>query len=174
MRSTGGVLLLAVVGVVLSGCNKSTSASADSAAVASSANGKSFDKDAARAEIMRADSAWVRLVQAKNVDSLMPYYASDVVSMSEGTKAVKGTRDLRSAYTEMVKANFRDLAINIDGVEFSDDGRMAYDHGSYSGTMDGPKGKPVKASGNYLNVWKKIGGRWLMVAEISNSSPPGA
>lgn len=174
MRSTGGVLLLAVVGVVLSGCNKSTSASADSAAVASSANGKSFDKDAARAEIMRADSAWGRLVQVKNVDSLMLYYAPDVASMSEGFKAVKGTRDLRAAYTEMVKANFRDLAINIDGVDFSDDGTMAYDHGSYGATMDGPKGKPAKATGNYLNVWKKIGGRWLMVAEISNSSPPGA
>lgn len=174
MRSTRGVLLLAVVGLFLSGCNKGTSASADSAAVASGGNGVSFDKDAARAEIMRADSAWGRFVQGKNVDSLMPYYAPDVVSMSEGSKAVKGTRDLRSAYNEMVKANIRDLTFKIDGVEFSDDGTMAYDHGSYSGTMDGPKGKPVKVSGNALNVWKKIGGRWVMVAEISNSSQPGA
>ncbi len=172
MRSTGGVLMLAVVGLFLSGCNKGTSASADSAAVAS--GGKSFDKSAARAEIIRADSAWLRLVQAKNVDSLMPYYAPEAVSMSEGTKAVKGTRDLRSAYTEMVKANVRDMTFKIDGVEFSDDGTMAYDHGSYSGTMDGPKGKPVKFSGNYLNVWKNIGGRWVMVAEISNSSQPGS
>ena len=172
MRSTGKVLLLGVAGLFLSGCNKSTSASADSAAVAS--GGASFDKDAARAEIMRADTAWARLVQAKNVDSLMPYYAPEAVSMSEGSKAVKGTRDLRSAYNEMVKANIRDLTFKIDGVEFSDDGTMAYDHGSYSGTMDGPKGKPVKVSGNALNVWKKIGGRWVMVAEISNSSQPGA
>jgi len=27
-------------------------------------------------------------------------------------------------------------------------------------------------SGDYLNVWKKIDGRWVTVAEMSNSSPP--
>jgi ketosteroid isomerase-like protein len=166
--------MLAVVGLILSACNKATSASADSAAVASGGNGKSFDKATAAAEIMRADSAWLRFVQAKNVDSLMPYYAPEAVSMSEGSKAVKGTRDLRAAYAEMVKGNVRDMKFNIDKVDFSDDGTMAYDHGSYSGTMDGPKGKPVKFAGNYMNVWKKIGGRWVLMAEINNSSQPAA
>lgn len=173
MRSTSGVVLLTVVGLFLSGCNKGTVGSADSAAMASGGNGKSFDKEAARAEIIRADSAWIRLVQAKNVDSLMRYYGPDVVSMSEGSKAVKGMRDLRTAYTEMVKANFRDMTFNVDGVEFSDDGTMAYDHGSYGGTTDGPKGKPMKFDGNYLNVWKNISGHWVLVAEMTNSSQPG-
>jgi len=137
-------------------------------------NATGFDKDVARAEIVRADSAWGRLVAAKNVDSLMPYYAPEAVSMSEGTKAVTGTRDLRSAYTEMVKSSMRDWGFKVDGVDFSDDGSMAFDHGSYWATVDGPKGKPVKVTGNYLNVWKKSGGRWVMLAEISNSSPTGA
>jgi ketosteroid isomerase-like protein len=110
-------------------------------------------------------------MQSKNIDSLMPYYAPEAVSMGEGSKAVKGTRDLRAAYNEMVKANFRDMTFKVDGVEFSDDGTMAYDHGSYSATMDGPKGKPVKIAGNYLNVWKNVGGRWVMLAEITNSAP---
>lgn len=170
MRSTRGVLLLAVVGLFFSGCYKGTSATADSAAVASGG----FDKDAARAEIMRADSAWLRFVQGKNVDSLMPFYTPDAVSMSEGTKAVRGTRDIRSAYNEMVKGSLRDVTLDFGGVEFSDDGTLAYDHGSFTGTVDGPKGKPMKISGNFLNVWKKIGGRWVMAAEISNSSLPGA
>jgi ketosteroid isomerase-like protein len=171
MRSTDGVVMLAVVGLFLSGCNKSTSASADSAAVASSAMAKTFDKAAARAEILGVDSAWLRSVQAKNVDSLMPHYVPEVVSMSQGSKAVKGTRNLRSAYTDMVKSNFRDLTFKSEGVDFSADGTLAYDYGSYGGTMDGPKGKPVKFTGSYLNVWKTVGGHWLMVAEISNSSP---
>jgi len=151
------------------GCSKSTSASADSAAVAS--GGKSFDKDAASAEILRADSAWMRHAQAKHVDSLMPYYAAEAVSMSEGTKLAKGTSEIRSSYSEMLKANFRDMAFKSGGVEFSDDGTMAWDYGSFTGTVDGPNGKPMKVSGNALNVWKKIDGRWVMVAEISNSAP---
>ena len=171
MRNRGGILLLAVAGF-LSACNKSTPATADSAAVASGSNSASFDKTAARAEIIRADSAWLRHMMAKNVDSLMTYYAPDIISMSEGSKPVRGTGPLRAAYTEMVKMNLRDPAISSEGVEFSDDGTMAYDYANFSATVDGPSGKPMKWSGNALNVWKKIGGRWLMVAEISNSNQP--
>jgi ketosteroid isomerase-like protein len=168
MRGIGKILLMGVAGLFLSGCSKSTSASADSAAVAS---GGSFDKDAASAEILRADSAWMRHAQAKQVDSLMPYYAPNAVSMSEGVKAAKGPGAIRSSYSEMLKANFRDMAFKSGGVEFSDDGTMAWDYGSFTGTVDGPNGKPMKVSGNALNVWKKIDGRWVMVAEISNSAP---
>ena len=168
MRSSGGILLLAVVSLV-TGCSKPTPATADSATVASGPKAGSLDKEAARADIMRSDSAWTRHFMAKNVDSLMMLYAPDAVSMSEGSKAVRGTNDIRTAYVAAVKGNMRNPTINFGGIEFSDDGTMAYDHGSFSATMDGPKGKPINASGDFLNVWKKVGGRWVMVAEISNS-----
>lgn len=163
MRNVERVVLLGIVGLFFSGCSKSTSGSADSVAL--------VDKDAASAEILRADSAWMRHAQAKHVDSLMPYYAPEAVSMSEGTKLVKGTNDIRSSYSEMLKANFRDMTFKHGGVQFSDDGTMAWDYGTFTGTVDGPNGKPMKVGGNALNVWKKIDGRWVMVAEISNSAP---
>jgi hypothetical protein len=70
-----------------------------------------------------------------------------------------------------MKANPRDLSVKIGDVNFSDDGTMAWDHGSFAGTIDGPAGKPVKIAGNFLNVWKNVDGKWVMVAEINNSSP---
>ena len=105
MRITGGIALLAVAGGFLSGCNKSTPATADSAAAASSTASGSFDRNAARAEILGADSAFMRAMMAKKVDSLMPYYDESVVSMSEGAKAVKGLRDVRASYVEAMKTN---------------------------------------------------------------------
>ena len=131
-----------------------------------------FDKNAARAEILGADSAFVRAMLAKNVDSLMPYYDESVVSMSEGAKAVKGIRDVRASYNEAVKGNLRDLTFQSGGVNFSDDGTMAWDYGTVSSTTNDAKGKPVKSSGNFLNVWKRVGGHWRIVAEISNSVGP--
>jgi ketosteroid isomerase-like protein len=157
--------------LLLAACNKSTPGTADSATPAGG-SAVAFDKDAARQEILRADSAFVRGMLAKQVDSVMPYYDENVVSMSEGGKAVKGTRDLRNAYTEAVKSGPRDVSWQSGGVNFSDDGSMAWDYGTVTSTADGPNGRPVKSSGNFLNVWKRVGSRWLLVAEISNSSQP--
>lgn len=166
MRRSAGGFVLVVAGLLLIGCDKNTAATADSSAVA-------FDAAAARAAIVAADSAWLRAVLAKNVDSLMPYYAPNAISMSEGAKAVTGPADIRALYVGFVKANPRDISIKIGDVNFSDDGTMAWDHGSFEGTMDGPGGKPVKVAGNYVNVWKNVNGKWVMVAEINNSSAPG-
>ena len=166
MRNTGGVALLAV-SIVLSGCAKTTPATADSSA----ATNTSFDESAARAQILAADTAYGLALQAKNLDSLMKYYDPSVVSMSEGTKAVNGAVNLRTTYANVMKSNPRDLSFHSGGVNFSNDHSMAWDYGTYSGTADGPKGKPVKGTGSFMNVWKNVGGHWLLVAEISNSSP---
>jgi ketosteroid isomerase-like protein len=169
MRSRDGTILVVVCGTLI-GCGKGTSATADSPATASSTATATFDRNAARAEILGDDSAFVRAMLAKNVDSLMPYYDESVVSMSEGGRAVKGLSDVRASYNEAVKSTMRDVTFQSGGVNFSDDGTMAWDYGTVSSTVLDPKGKAVKSSGNYLNVWKRVDGHFRIVAEISNSS----
>ena len=164
MRTTGP-MVVAVGGLLLFGCNKPTPATADSAAVSSTATA-TFDETAARAQILGADSAFQRALVSKHVDSLMVYYDPDVVSMGANDKPVKGTTDVRAAYDKAVKANNRNLSFKSGGVNFSNDHTMAWDHGTYTGTSDGPGGKPVTHSGSFLNVWKNVGGKWFIVAEI--------
>ena len=170
MRRTEAVVLVGIAGLFLLGCGKPTKATADSPAASStSTTSGSFDRNAARAEILGADSAFVRATLAKNVDSLMPYYDESVVSMGEGGKAVKGLNDVRALYTQSLKGNTTGLDFESGGVNFSDDGTMAWDYGTYSSTMKDAKGKSVKSSGNFLNVWKHVGDHWRIVAEINNS-----
>jgi ketosteroid isomerase-like protein len=171
MRSGIAITLLAAGSLPLFACNKPAPATTDSAAVssASSANASAtFDEAAARAQILGADSAFQRGLMGKHVDSLMVYYDPDVVSMGGGAKATKGTSDVRAMYDKAVKSNPRDLTFHSDGVNFSKDHSMAWDYGTYTQTADGPGGKAVKGAGNFLNVWKNVDGRWLIVAEISN------
>ena len=164
MRTTGP-MVVAVGGLLLFGCNKPTPATADSAAVSSTSTA-TFDETAARAQILGADSAFQRALETKHVDSLMVYYDPDVVSMGANDKPVKGTTDVRAAYDKAVKANNRNLSFKSGGVNFSNDHSMAWDHGTYTGTSDGPGGKPVTHSGSFMNVWKNVGGKWFIVAEI--------
>ena len=164
MKSAFGAL---VASVFMCACYQSTKATADSAAASSTATGKSFDKDAARAEILGHDSAFVRGMVSKNVDSVMCCYDNDAVSL--GSKTTKGTAALRKSYTEAVKANVQNINFESGGVNFSDDGTMAWDYGTYSQTAD-VKGKPTKQTGTFLNVWKRVDGKWKIVAEISSPS----
>lgn len=161
--------LSVATGLSLFACYKGTPATADSASSSSTASGKSFDKDAARREILGNDSAFIRGMMTKNVDTVMCCYDNDAVSIGGG-KTTKGVSDLRTSYTEAVKANARDVTFQSGGVNFSDDGTMAWDYGTFSQTVD-VKGKPTKQSGNFLNVWKKVGGKWKIAAEISSPAP---
>ena len=166
MRHTRSLFPLAIVTLIVAGCGKSEAPAGDST-VASSRTA-TFDENVARAEILGADSAFVRAITSKNVDSLMPYYDPNAVSL--GTKTVKGTAELRKSYDEAVKNPPRDVTFQSGGVNFSNDHSMAWDYGTVSQTAD-VKGKPVKSSGTYLNVWKNVGGKWMIVAEISSTAP---
>ena len=146
-------------------CYKSTPATADSASASSTASGKSLDKDAARAEILHGDSAFVRGMQTQNVDTIMAYYVPDVVSMG-GKSLIKGTGDLRGSYVQAVK-NPHVITFQTHGVNFSDDGSTAWDYGTFSDSSV-VKGKATKTSGTFLHVWKHVDGKWKIAAEISS------
>ncbi len=161
----GGMLLLSFITVA---CSKKATDGADTSGSMSSAPATtSTDRTADAATIVGLDSAWLRNVLAKNVDSLMTYYAPDAVSYGFGAAPANGTDELRASYTEMVKATITNPKLNSGAVKFSDDGTMAFDHGTYTMTVTPPGGKPSTDTGGYLNVWKKIGGTWKLLAEMS-------
>ncbi len=170
MRRSDGIPTVAILCVFLVlACNKSASTTADSTAVVPAS--KTFDADAERNAVRSADDLWARAVQSKNIDSLMTLYASDAWSSSGGAPA-KGKDAVRKAYEAFMKTNPGDVSVNNEKVDFSPDGALAIDRGTFTATVDGPGGKRVKAPGNYLAVWKKADGRWVTISEMTNSTLP--
>jgi len=159
---------LAAVACMIGACAKANNAT-DTATPAAAA--APTDHSADTRTIIALDSGWVRNVMAKNVDSLMTYYAADAISYGFGPPAI-GTDQIRASYTEMVKSTFSDPKIISNTVKFSNDGSMAYDYGTFSMTVTPPGGKPSNETGAYLNVWRKEGGQWKLVAEANSPIPP--
>lgn len=160
---------IAALSFSLLGCAKKDAATAtDSTAMAAPA---ATDRTADAAAIVAADSAWLRGVMNRNVDSIMAWYTSDAVSYGYGAAPASGTDQIRAEYTEMVKSTTTNPKLSGSTVKFSDDGSVAYDHGTYQMTMQPPGGKAETMSGAYLNVWKKTDGGWKLAVEMSTPVP---
>ncbi len=56
-------------------------------------------------------------------------------------------------------------------VSVSDD--LGYTYGTYKITGSGPTPKPLE-TGNYLRIWKKDGGAWKVLFDLTNPIPPEA
>lgn len=160
---------------IIAGCAKPASDGApDTSAAPAAARttpAAATDHSADARTILALDSGWMRQVMAKNVDSLMTYYSPDAVSYGFGTAPSIGIGQVRALYTDMVKSTATDPKIESNEARFSDDGSMAFDHGTFTMTTTPPGGKPSRASGAYLNVWKKLDGQWKLVAEMSTPLP---
>jgi len=168
------VVQLSGLACVIAACTKPAhDAAADSAApaAASAPAAAATDRSADARTILALDSGWIRQVMARNVDSLMTYYTPDAVSYGFGSAPSIGIDQVRALYTEMLKSKTTDPEIKANAAKFSDDGSMAFDHGTFSMTTTPPGGKPSRQSGAYLNVWKKIDGKWKLAAEISTPLP---
>lgn len=160
---------------IIAGCAKPASDSAPDTSAAPAAarttTAAATDHSTDARTIIALDSGWMRQVMAKNVDSLMTYYSPDAVSYGFGSAPSIGIGQVRALYTDMVKSAVTDPKIESNEVKFSDDGSMAFDHGTFAMTTTPPGGKPSRANGAYLNVWKKIDGGWKLVAEMSTPLP---
>ena len=167
MRRADGITMLAVGCLLSVGCNRTTSETADSPTASTTAS-TSFDKSAARKQILSNDSARTRLVLAKHVDSAMTYYDPNVIHLASG-KVIRGVSGVNNLFSEGMKSNPRDFSYPSQTVDFSDDHSVAWEYGSYVQTVDAPNGKPVTANGTFLDVWKNVGGNWKIIVETSSS-----
>jgi uncharacterized protein (TIGR02246 family) len=153
---------------LIAACSKTTAdePSAKSAPVPTSAV-STADHAADAATINRLDSAWMRYVAAKNVDSIMTQYAPEAVTYYPGTPAARGADQIRGAYAAMTKLAISDAKVISNKIEFSDDGSMAVDHGISTMTAAEPGSKPSTMLGAYVNVWRKSGGEWKILVDMS-------
>ncbi|MEO5904440.1 MAG: nuclear transport factor 2 family protein [Gemmatimonadaceae bacterium] len=172
MSRISGILLGTALFSTAIGCTKKdTDDRADSSTASAAVDAAPvFDKAASIAAIHANNDLWLRSVTSRNLDSLMSMYASDAVSMSEGAPAAKGADAVRTSYAAFFKANPGDPKLDQHDAVFSDDGTLGWDEGTFTGTVDVPGGKPMKLSSDYLSVWKRDGGAWKIVREITNSN----
>jgi uncharacterized protein (TIGR02246 family) len=126
------------------------------------------------ATIRAGTEGWIKAHNAGNADAIAAMYAEDAVVMPPGAPVTRGRAaikqfivkdiaDARAAGITLVLAKESDVAVKGD---------LAWHAGTY--TVKDKAGATVD-SGGYMEIWRKAGGKWLIIRDIWNSStPPGA
>jgi uncharacterized protein (TIGR02246 family) len=137
------------------------------------------DTAAEQAALDALADRYVELFNAKDAAGLAAMYTPDAVRIVPGQPANKGTEAIRAAIQEGFTTGNATLKVSADETILAENGRAAVSHGTYTVEIAPPKGKPVSASGAYMNVLTKGDAGWkiarsLVAPEPGSPAPPTA
>lgn len=131
-------------------------------------------READLAALRQADAAFEKQAVAKNVDSLVAYYADDAALLLANAPTTKGRDAIRKGFTDMLGAGVS-LSWQATDADVARSGDLGYTLGTYEESTTGPKGTQVTDKGKYVTIWKKqADGTWKVVIDIANSDLPVA
>jgi uncharacterized protein (TIGR02246 family) len=114
-----------------------------------------------------------KALAAKDLDSLISFFADDASGFYPNTPIIIGKDALRQSWKTILATPGLAMSFQIVKVEVSRSGDLAWGHGTYTRTMNDATGKPVTDKGKYVIVYKKQpDGKWKVVADIGNSDLP--
>lgn len=128
-----------------------------------------LDEQAIRA----ADAAWLKAVQAKDVDRIVSFYADDASEFPIAEPIATGKDAIRKNWEHMLGIPGLSLTWQITRVHVSQSGDLAYVQSTYEASFEDPQGgNPAVEKGKAVTVWNKQGDTWKAVADISNTDAP--
>jgi uncharacterized protein (TIGR02246 family) len=117
------------------------------------------------------DEAWIKAAKAGDVDALVALYAPGAVLYPPDTAEVRGTAAIRQYYVGMIGAvTVADATPNLQYITVGD---TSISVGTLTMKMT-PKagGQPMSSTVRITAVARKIGGKWLYVADHASAPLP--
>ena len=132
------------------------------------------ESDSAKTAIEAAEARLGGYVAAGKADSAALVYAEDAVFYMGGSPAARGRGAILAQLQQLLEAGSWTIHPTADRVEAS--GPVAVESGTYVFNFTpGPHAPAGMAAmfpdtGNYITTWRKVGGQWLIVLDMSSST----
>jgi len=127
-----------------------------------------IDLAAEEQAVRDASRAWLQAVQVKDAATIDGYFAANAASLFDG-KYLEGLAAIQMNREQEWAANpdfTMDWTTTEVGVAASGD--LAYERGAWTFDPDGAGAAPEE-HGQYLTVWKKIGGQWKALVDAGTT-----
>jgi len=120
------------------------------------------------------DQAWLKGMKAGDANAVAACYADDAVLWLPGAPEARGAKAIHDEYAGLLSANTVTEVSLTDG-HYETYKDMSYGWGHFTMTLT-PKagGAPTIMGGRYVDVARKIGGKWRYVADHASTNPPPA
>lgn len=134
------------------------------------------NQDSTKAEVLRVDEEWSRLVaEGKDVDRIVSYWTEDAIVLPPGSPPVVGKQAIRDFVSKAFQTPGFSISWKATDVVVAPSGDMAYTIVTNRVSVTGPDGKPVVTNGKGATVWRKgQDGSWKCAVDIWNEAPPPA
>jgi ketosteroid isomerase-like protein len=116
--------------------------------------------------------AWIAAYNAGDADKIVAMYADDAILMPPDAPAAS-THDAMKQYlaNDITAAKAAGVTLALDGETSGVSGDLGWHSGTFHAA--GANGATV-ATGKYAEIWRKAGGKWLMIRDIWNTDAPPA
>ncbi len=128
---------------------------------------------ATEASLMQADKDFAVATHARGIDGWMSFYATDAIRIRYRSNMVKGYDEIRkfdlpniSDTTTILNWEPTDAYVYRDGSTGSTTGRFWV-----VSRRTADSGQQL-ASGRYVTMWRREGGRWLVIMDTGYPDPP--
>jgi uncharacterized protein (TIGR02246 family) len=122
--------------------------------------------------IAAVDQAWIKAITANDLEAVLALYAPDAVMYPPDAMEAKGKEAIRDNYRGLLSAMTVQSATITDS-HYQTLGDTSIGWGRFTLKMV-PKagGDPIQMDGRFSAVAKKIGGKWLYVADHASVPMP--
>jgi len=153
----------AITVFVLSACNPPR-APADRDTTVS----QSVDKAAEERAIRVQEQRWRAALAGKDSAAIGQFYTKAGYYLPQQSNGYEGQTAVSTRWMGERNSGLTELKREPKRIEIADAGDMAYEVGTYNVKFSSKERGPGQATGNYVTVWKKVGGGWKTAAYIWN------
>ena len=136
------------------------------------AEGAKIDRAAEEAALKALDKAWAEAANRRDLDATVAFMAEDGETLAPNEPVARTREAIRASWNALMQLPDAKISWQADRAQVAESGELGYTSGFYTLTFTGPDGKTVTDTGKYLEVWKKVDGKWKCLSDAYNSSVP--
>jgi ketosteroid isomerase-like protein len=124
--------------------------------------------------LKEADIAWSNAAEKKDVDSVAGFMAEDGSTLPPNAPEIKGHEAVKKGWADLLALKDSNIKWAPTLVQVADSGEIGYTSGTWSMAWTGDRGEKLTDNGKYLEVWKKVDGKWKCYLDMYSSDKPAA